>query len=563
MERQSDAMSREPANVLLVDDDQEFLRWLQQELARRGYAVTAVDSPDAAVSAAAEQTFALAIVDLKMPSRSGIETMVELRRLQPELETLLVTAYGSVPAAVAALKGGAADFIEKPFTIRDLLPRMDEALARRRRRMSATPGEVCLRLLAIEDERPLLEMALLAIDEAVPFVQGAFLLEDSTPPGQVVGSPPVQAASAERDLMRHLHGVSLEASRPLLLTAAPQDTWNASAPHYTGALLLPLRAPQGPFGTLLLLRTAEQDPFDAEALALAGELTSQVVLAVEHARLRQRHAAAGRELDSARAALLHTARMAVAGRVTAQVAHEINNALSYVIANLAFVGAGLQAMTGEPAESGATVSLLRRRLCELARAVEDANEGADRLRAIARDLKAFSEGGSETGAPVDLRRVVEWSLRLVASEWRDRIAFVTDLQPVPLVEGNEMRLGQALVNLLLHAAKSFDHPSPDTAQVKVQLRADGESITLRVSDNGPALAPEVVRRIFEPNVTLRPAGPRHEPDLPICNGIIASHGGSMRVENGPDSGTSIVMRLPVCRPPERRAQRESAPRQAV
>ncbi|MEW5741670.1 MAG: response regulator [Myxococcota bacterium] len=99
--------------VLVVDDDEVFRTRLGRALDERGYAVTMAGTVDEAL-AAAQDAPEYAVVDLRMPGKSGIELLKALREKDPNTRVVMLTGYGSIPTAVEATKLGAASYLTKP-----------------------------------------------------------------------------------------------------------------------------------------------------------------------------------------------------------------------------------------------------------------------------------------------------------------------------------------------------------------------------------------------------------------------------------------------------------------
>ncbi len=102
------------STLLLVDDD-EFLRErLARALTARGLEVRTAANADEAISTLAEWKPELAVLDLKMPGRTGLELLREVKQLSPATQAVLLTGYGSIANAVEALRGGAVGYVTKP-----------------------------------------------------------------------------------------------------------------------------------------------------------------------------------------------------------------------------------------------------------------------------------------------------------------------------------------------------------------------------------------------------------------------------------------------------------------
>ena len=118
--------------LLLADDDDAFREAMSRALARRGFAVTASRNVDEAEDAAKKQVFEYALVDVRMPGRSGIDLVAALRRIDEGTRVVVLTGYGTIANAVEAMRAGAADYLTKPVDAaaceRSLLGRGAEAV---------------------------------------------------------------------------------------------------------------------------------------------------------------------------------------------------------------------------------------------------------------------------------------------------------------------------------------------------------------------------------------------------------------------------------------------------
>ena len=116
--------------VFIIDDDAAVRETLSDLLTMRGFDVRSFASAEAFLSEGATAPNACLVLDLCMPGISGLDLQRELKRRGVGLPVVMITGYGDVPTAVAALKGGAVNFLEKPFETHALLAAIDEALRR-------------------------------------------------------------------------------------------------------------------------------------------------------------------------------------------------------------------------------------------------------------------------------------------------------------------------------------------------------------------------------------------------------------------------------------------------
>lgn len=107
--------------ILIVDDEARILLLLQSLLKANGYDVVTAKDGNSALDAVKSDTFDLVITDLRMSPMDGLELFKEIKKLQPDLPVILLTAYASVETAIEALKNGAFDYLSKPFKVDEML----------------------------------------------------------------------------------------------------------------------------------------------------------------------------------------------------------------------------------------------------------------------------------------------------------------------------------------------------------------------------------------------------------------------------------------------------------
>lgn len=119
------------AKVLLVDDEDDFLKTLTQRLEVRGLKVTGATRGEEAVDLVEKQEFDAIVIDLAMPGMDGLETLKRIKENHPEAEIIMLSGQGSIKKSTEAMKLGAEDFLEKPVDIQELLNKIAEAKGKR------------------------------------------------------------------------------------------------------------------------------------------------------------------------------------------------------------------------------------------------------------------------------------------------------------------------------------------------------------------------------------------------------------------------------------------------
>ena len=137
MADKSEGRSETPIRVLLIDDEQDLLDYISKRLRLEGLRVSTATSGARAVELAGEQDFDVAVVDLKMPGMDGIETQHELKRLQPFLQTIVLTGHGSIDAALESGREHAFRFLAKPSEHGELIEAIRAAAENKRDKQHA------------------------------------------------------------------------------------------------------------------------------------------------------------------------------------------------------------------------------------------------------------------------------------------------------------------------------------------------------------------------------------------------------------------------------------------
>lgn len=218
--------------------------------------------------------------------------------------------------------------------------------------------------------------------------------------------------------------------------------------------------------------------------------------------------------------ILAADRMTTLGLLTPGLAHEMNNPLAFMLANLDF-------LMGEVKEGGDADQV-----AEWREVLGEVREGADRLRQILGNIKEFTRGDN-TEEPVDLNRVLESVVRLTHSVFRSRAKVLNEFGPRAIVHGNEAALRQVFLNLALRAGNAFPEGRPENHLVRLVTREEGGSVVVEVHDNGTPIPAEHLPHLFNP--FFSPPGQGPGPLLAVCEVVVRKASGSLSVSSQPGS----------------------------
>jgi DNA-binding NtrC family response regulator len=241
--------------VLIVDDDANMRLGLAEVLERQGFATTAVENAEAGLDALAASGYSLLVSDMRMPGMDGAELLRTVRERHPGLPVVMITAYGTVQDAVAAMKAGAREFLTKPFSPQDLLHVVRSIL---REPSVAAPREP---IPVREGARPIVTRSgsmreLLQVAEAVAGSRAPVLIEGESGTGKEL-------------LARFIHESGPRASQPFVAVncaALPRELLESELfGHERGAFTGAIARKLGKFelahrGTILLDEISEMEP---------------------------------------------------------------------------------------------------------------------------------------------------------------------------------------------------------------------------------------------------------------------------------------------------------------
>jgi signal transduction histidine kinase len=281
--------------------------------------------------------------------------------------------------------------------------------------------------------------------------------------------------------------------------------------------------------------------------------------------LEERVRRATRELEARQAQLIQAEKLASLGQMSASIAHEINNPVSYVASNLATLEEYLrvllqllelhhqveQGLGSSPPESVA--ELLERvrgareqeRLGDILEDLKDllgeSREGISRIREFVQSLKTFAREELATPQTADLNQVLQMTLRMLRHEFKHKCEVLTELAPLPPLRCFPTQLNQVFTNLLMNATQALDQ----RGEIRVTSRQEGNEAVVSIRDNGRGMGPETRAKLFTPFFTTKPAGQGTGLGLSICYVIIRRHKGHIDVKSEPGQGTTFTVRLPL------------------
>ena len=528
---------KEPARILVIDDEGTIRAFVSDVLKEKGYEVDQAMTGEEGVSLLGTKPYDLALVDLQLPGMDGMTVVRQAKAKRADSAFVIMTGHGSVESAIEALREGVADFLPKPFGPKELLRVVDRVLEHRRvlrenlaLRESLALYEVVKAIAASADLEETLGLIVQTVkremkaEQVVAFIRGEG--DGLLPAAGTEDTPP------DEDLTKFAQKVLASPrseGRPGMVT-------EPRGPGGQGMRMgRQLRAKDQTVGVLVA------DHLAAGGVCQACELLADIAaIAIHKAQLVASLEESLTRIEEQQAQLIQSSKLSIIGEMAAGIAHEIRNPL-------AAITLGCELLVAEAEEKAGGKSPTE------TRALETVLAASKRLADVVDNLVGFSRKQGPTKGPVEVAQLLSKTKSLVRYHIsKSRVQWVEaisgDGQPVL---GNEGQLQQVLLNLILNACDAMPQGGSLTfSTAPAELpgmepgRAGVPALALSVRDSGTGIPPEALRKVFEPFFTTK--GERGTGlGLVISRNIIWEHSGTLAVVSEPGKGTTFTLTLPI------------------
>jgi signal transduction histidine kinase len=519
--------------ILVIDDEEAMRTMLTQALCEQGYA--AATSPDGhdAVRKVQAARFDIALCDLKMPGIDGIETLKQIKAINPDIQIIIITAHGTMESAIEGLRHGAFDFLQKPVILQDLFFSIGKALERRDLLERLGLFELSRTIFSTLEPDELYKRVVQSAIQVLRADDASLMLLDGKGTLQIALSTSLQQevlAETHLAMGERIAGRVALQPEPVVINedAARDERFPGITPlrPISASIVCPLTMRGELLGVLNVNRVKVPGRYTERDRRNAMILASLVSLALGNARLHKELQARLKQLSDTQEEVIQSEKMTALGNLLSGVAHELNNPLCGI---LGYAQLLQQTITDPKMRKGIEVIV---------------REG-DRAARIVSNLLTFARREKAERKPLGLNGVIMKTLEKKAYDLKVcRIEVKSDLDPrLPYILGDFHQMQVVFGNLITNAQQAmFEAHGRGVLAIRSERR-EGNVVVI-LADDGPGIPAEHVRRIFDPFFTTKDVGQGTGLGLSVALAIVRDHGGALKLSGRPGRGATFVIELP-------------------
>lgn len=501
--------------IVLIDDEEGIRKVMSIALMDSGYSILTAENGNAGVKLCKESSPQLVITDIKMPGMDGLQVLEVLKKELPDIEVIVMTAFGDIETAIRAIQLDASDFITKPINDDALALALDRA---KERYLSKKRLKEYTSLLETGWSRATKELL-------NNFSFQKQIIESSI--NGIIGCGADEKIKTFNDSMIKMLGytkhevVGKKYLRDLLAKGEEKRIKKALSSEQHGEIhKIDLME------SMLIDHESSTIPVRISASVLFDEGNQNGVLICvrdlrELRRIERKMADQGR--------ILHQDKMMSLGKLAASVVHEINNPLAGILNYLRLMTKII------------TKGLTSEKIEKFSKYLDIATKETARCSQIVSNLLTFSRKSSLSFEPVEVKELIHRCTLICQHklELQNITLSVSVDSDIPSIMVDANQIQQCVINLIFNAIDAM----PDGGTIDLSARYDSEKdkVNIHVKDTGTGIDKEDLPHIFEPFFTTKDEGYGVGLGLSTVYGIMERHNGAVLVESAPRKGTQFIL----------------------
>lgn len=250
-----------------------------------------------------------------------------------------------------------------------------------------------------------------------------------------------------------------------------------------------------------------------------------------------------KELQLKESQLIHSEKMASLGQLVAGISHELNNPISYIYSNMSIIKEYINDLSNQlkKVKNKHLENEINQILQELRSIIDDSSNGSKAIKDIVQNLKNFSRLDEAKWKESKISEIFDSCLKMIKPQISDGLKFEMNLQDNPLFFCNPGQLNQVFLNLLTNAYQAIS----GAGLIKIESHISDNNLIVMISDNGPGIPSNILKKIFDPFFTTKPVNKGTGLGLSISYSIIKNHKGQLTVKSKVNHGTTFTVKLPL------------------
>jgi len=481
--------------ILVVDDEHEILRIIDDLLTRNGYHVDTATTCEKALKLFGENEYNTILSDIRMPQKSGINLLEVVSKSNPELPVVIMTGYASIETAIDALKQGAFDYLTKPLDYQKLKSIIVHAVENNQLRLDKNrlmkelkELNCSLELKVKERNRELLNI-LNSTKESIITTDREMKIVTSNPATiEIYGDD-----CLGKRLPEIIEGINFRSVIPNILNDPNYDTKHEIKKN----------------GKFLEVGLSQLIDFETNEVFGTIAVTEDIT-----------------EKKQLEAQVIQSAKMSAVGQLAAGIAHEFNNILTVIMGYT-------------------SIAMTRTNLEEVNRDLQIVENASDRAADIINKLLTFSRSNNEEKYHlVILEELIEDTLALIEGSFKSEgINILRYFGKIPPLRMKPGEMQQVILNLAINSK----HAMKKGGVITIQTEIEDDYVKIDFADTGTGISKENMSKIFEPFFTTK----NNEVDqegtglgLSVVYAIVERHGGKIDVHSEEGKGASFTIRIP-------------------